>query len=75
MKRKENQRETHTSAEEKVTNVEKHNTTQHGKCMSWLTGLVIFGTISINDWLIGLVIENGYFEQETLTTKQDREAF
>jgi hypothetical protein len=31
--------------------------------------------ISISDWLIGLVIENGYFEQETLTNKQDRETF
>ncbi len=29
--KKENQRETSTSAEERVTNVEKHNTTQHGK--------------------------------------------
>ena len=61
MKREENQRETHTSAEERMTNVGKHNTTQHGKCMCWLTGLVIFGTISINDWLIGLVIEKWIF--------------
>jgi hypothetical protein len=45
-KRKEKfQRDTH-ECKERMTNVEKHNTTQHGKCMCWLTGLVIFGTIS-----------------------------